>query len=156
MLKDVGIVTISDLILTIIFAAVLLENVTPVYNCSQELFGVGIGFVSYQAFFFLRNLLIILCSFWRKKPDVKAFTSRMLFSIFDWIGFSAFVIWSTVVISSQKTEDCRVSDPAIHSWWLSCAIILILYWVYMILVCCLWDILCPLITCLICIVCSRG
>jgi hypothetical protein len=47
MLKDVGITMISDLILTIIFAAVLLRNVTPVYNCSKELFGIGIGFISY-------------------------------------------------------------------------------------------------------------
>lgn len=34
MLKDVGITMISDLILTIIIASVLLRNVTPVYYCS--------------------------------------------------------------------------------------------------------------------------
>ena len=47
MLKDVGIVCILDFICTVMLAVFLFKNTQEVKNCSNQLFGAGVGFFAY-------------------------------------------------------------------------------------------------------------
>ncbi len=69
MLKDVGIVAVSDFIIMLVFGGFLLQRVSDVKSCSDQLFGVGIWFLAYQTFFVLREFATMIGCYFTQKPD---------------------------------------------------------------------------------------
>lgn len=151
-----GIVCISDLICTILIGAFLLKNSSEVYQCSKDLFGVGLGFFLYQFFFFFRNFLTIICCYFTNKPDDKAMLTRLTFTFCDWIGLSAYVIWATVIMSRPLTDECKSSNNGVNSWWLGCMVLLVFAWIYVSCICCICNIVCPLLTLLLIFLIKSG
>lgn len=156
MLKDVGIVAISDFIILFVLGGFLLQRVGDVKNCSSKLLGVGIGLISYQAFFVVREFAMMIGCYFSKKPDESAALLRVFFSFIDWIGFSALIIWSTMVLSAQETEICRNEYLDVHAWWYICIIYLVFGYIYIVGLCCCWDLLAPIICCLVCVAMTHG
>jgi hypothetical protein len=156
MLKDVGIIAVCDLVVFIVLSGFLIKRAEEVKACSGQLFGVGIAFLSYQATFVIREIATMIGCYFTMKPDSAAVQARFAFSFVDWIGVSAIVIWSTIVISSKETEACRVSSSDVQAWWYICVICLVFGYIYMVVLCCCWDLLAPVICCLICIAFVHG
>lgn len=61
-----------------------------------------------------------------------------------------------MVIGSKETEACRVSSSDVQAWWYICVICLVFGYIYMVCLCCCWDLLAPVICCLICIALVHG
>ena len=104
MLKDVGAMVLTDAFFTMILASFLVTKLQQTWNCSENLYWVGIGFVIYFIWFTVRNLAIILVCLCSKKPDDLALFSRMGCVFLDWILFTLFIVWSTMQLLSEESN----------------------------------------------------
>lgn len=96
MLKDVGLSVICDFIAAVVIAIFLFPKTTVASECTPILFWIGCGFFLYQCFFVVRNLLVILCTYWSRKPDDRALLIRLTWSLLDWTLLFGLVLWATI------------------------------------------------------------
>lgn len=156
MLKDVGLMVITDFFLTIILLSFLFGKQEKTYACSQDLFWVGVGFDVYFAWFTVRNLAIMAACWFSQKPDDLALLGRISCACVDWIVFTAFILWASYVMFSESTKECIEESPEIKSWWFACAICLLFGWTYGLVVFCSCSIFCPIFSCIVCFFLSAG
>jgi hypothetical protein len=150
MLRDVGIVLVTDFIIMLILIGFVYPKSTAVYKCSPSLFWVGIGFLVYQVFFVLRNAILILFCYWNVNPNRKALLGRIGWACVDLICLTSFLIWATTVNFNAEAKTCRSKNDFISSWWLFCTVAISFGWIYSIVLCCLWAVICPLVSIFIC------
>lgn len=98
----------------------------------------------------------ICYSYWTKKPDDISWGIWWCCTIFDWVFLSAFVIWASIVMSKPQTEECRVQSGQLHNYWMSCCVILAGAWCYIALLCCICNIVVPIVSCCLCVICCFG
>jgi len=101
MLRDVGIVITFDFIVMLAMIGFLYPRSALVYNSSRKLFYVGAGFVLFEAFFVIRNTVLIALCLCSPNPNRRALFGRVGLTCVDLTFLTSFLIWATTVTFSD-------------------------------------------------------
>ena len=146
MLRDLGIVLTFDFIILLVMIGFLYPKGYIVYNSSKQLFWVGVGFVLYETFFVVRNAILLLLCLCSPDPNRRALIGRLGWTCVDLFLLTSFLIWASTVTFTNDVKHIKEQSTHVSQWWLFCSAAIGLGWIYILVLCCFWAILCPIVS----------